>query len=58
MSNVMLGKVNRESFSRFPLDIDTYFTKSTEELTREAIEATWEGCESAKRQDAAYVAAL
>lgn len=54
------GKVNidADSFSRFPLDIDTYLTKFTEELMREAIQATWEGCESAKRQDAAYVAAL
>lgn len=47
-----------DSFSWFPLDIDTSLTKCTEELTREAIQATWEGCESAKRQDAAYVAAL
>ncbi|KAL3972968.1 pleiotrophin [Sarotherodon galilaeus] len=54
------GKVNidADTFSRFPLDIDTYLTKCTEELTGEAVHAAWEGCESAKTEDVAYVAAL
>ena len=54
------GRVNidADTLSRLPLDIDTYVRECTEELTRETIQTTWDGCESAKRQDVAYVAAL
>lgn len=52
------ANVDADTLSRLPLDINTYVNECTEELTRDTIQAAWEGCEAAKRQDIAYVAAL
>ena len=54
------GKVNvdADTLSRCPLDMDTYVNECTEELTREAVGAIWEGGNAAKNQDVAWVAVL
>lgn len=50
------GKVNVSTDTLSHLhDIATDVTKCTESLTREIIQATWEGCESARRQDIAML---
>ncbi|KAL6468412.1 hypothetical protein MHYP_G00240890 [Metynnis hypsauchen] len=55
-----LSKVNvdADTLSRCPLDVDTYVTECTEEWTREAVGAIWEGGSAAKNQDVAWVAVL
>lgn len=50
--------IDADTLSRLPFDMDTYVTRCTEELTRETVQAMWEGCESAEKQDIAYIAAL
>lgn len=54
------GKVNvdADTLSRLPLDIDNYVEACTEELSRDAILATWEGSQAAREKDVAYVAVL
>uniref|UniRef100_A0A3B3SF95 Gypsy retrotransposon integrase-like protein 1 n=1 Tax=Paramormyrops kingsleyae TaxID=1676925 RepID=A0A3B3SF95_9TELE len=54
------GKVNvdADTLSRCPLDIDAFVSKCTEELPRETVTATWEGCKVDKDGDIAWVAAI
>lgn len=54
------GKRNADAdtLSRLPLDIDRYVAECTEEWSKEAVCATWEGSRVAEKQDVAYVAAL
>ncbi|KAI3376375.1 hypothetical protein L3Q82_016857 [Scortum barcoo] len=54
------GKVNidADTLSRIPLDIAEYVAACTEELSKETIQAVWEGSQAAKEKDVAYVAVL
>uniref|UniRef100_A0A3B1J7S5 ribonuclease H n=1 Tax=Astyanax mexicanus TaxID=7994 RepID=A0A3B1J7S5_ASTMX len=54
------GKVNvdADTLSRCPLDVDRYVSECTEELTREAVNAAWEGGNAAQNQDVAWIAVL
>lgn len=54
------GKVNidADTLSRLPLDITEYVGACTEELSKDMVQATWEGSQAAKEKDVAYVAVL
>lgn len=54
------GKSNEDAdtLSRLPLDMETYETARTEELSDEAVCASWDGGQVAERKDVAWVAAL
>lgn len=44
--------------SRLPLDMEKYEMVCTENLSDEAVRATWDGSQAAERKDVAWVAAL
>ncbi len=54
------GKSNgdADTLSRLPLDMGKYEVICTEELSNEAVRATWDGSQAAERKDVAWVAAL
>lgn len=54
------GKANADAdtLSRCPLDINEYVKECTQELSKEAVTATWEGRRAGEDGDVAWIAAL
>ncbi|XP_035858119.1 uncharacterized protein LOC118495270 [Sander lucioperca] len=54
------GKANADAdtLSRCPLDINKYVKECTQELSKEAVTATWGGCRAGEGGDVAWIAAL
>lgn len=52
------SNVDADTLSRLPLDMGKYEVACTEELSNEAVRATWDGSQAAERKDVAWVAAL
>lgn len=54
------GKANidADTLSRIPLDMEAYEAECTEQLSSEAVQATWQGNRVAKQKDVAWIAAL
>ncbi|KAJ7986951.1 hypothetical protein DPEC_G00333700 [Dallia pectoralis] len=52
------SNVDADTLSRLPLDMGKYEMACTEELSNEAVRATWDGSQAAERKDVAWVAAL
>lgn len=52
------SNVDADTLSRLPLDMETYETACTEELSDGAVRDTWEEGQVAERKDVAWVAAL
>lgn len=52
------SNIDADTLSRLPLDIEKYEMTCTEELSNEAVRATWDGSQAAERKDVAWVAAL
>lgn len=52
------SNVDADTLSRLPLDVEKYEVACTEELSSEAVRATWDGSQAAEGKDVAWVAAL
>ncbi|KAJ7992650.1 hypothetical protein DPEC_G00280880 [Dallia pectoralis] len=52
------SNVDADTLSRLPLDMGKYEMACTEELSNEAVRATWDGSQAAERKDVAWVVAL
>ena len=52
------SNIDADTLSRLPLDMEKYERTCTEELSTEAVRATWDGSQAAERKDVAWVAAL
>ncbi|KAJ8007769.1 hypothetical protein DPEC_G00097640 [Dallia pectoralis] len=52
------SNVDADTLSWLPLDMGKYELACTEELSNEAVRATWDGSQAAERKDVAWVAAL
>lgn len=47
-----------QTLSRIPLDMEAYEAECTEQLSSEAVQATWQGNRVANQKDVAWIAAL
>ncbi len=50
--------IDADTLSRGPLDIEQYVSSCSGEMSVEAVRATWEGSQVAKKRDVAWIATL